>query len=135
MTQEERKAMLLRAQGIRQEHSEWRQKIQAGLDPLTVILQRNNQTVQRMRLEYVLRSVPGIGKHKAEKIMMKLGVDTKIRLTDLVTEQVIRLADILAGRAAQPVATPRRSEPETAGTGTADSTGTDEPTQRRQAQG
>jgi len=97
MTTQDRKALLLRAQQIRQEQAKIRESIREGrLDPTSVLIQRNtNNLMGRMRLTYLLMSIKGIGKFKAQKLIASWALSHEVRLEELELEQVIRIAETI----------------------------------------
>jgi 5'-3' exonuclease len=97
MTTQDRKALLLRAQQIRQEQAKIRESIREGrLDPTSVLIQRNtNNLMGRIRLTYLLMSIKGIGKFKAQKLIASWGLPHEVRLEELELEQVIRIAETI----------------------------------------
>lgn len=111
MTTQERKELLTQAQAIRQEQAKIREAIQAGrLDATSVLVQRNtNKLMGRMRLGYLLMSIKGVGKFKANKMAEKWGLTADTRLEALTLAQVITIAEevskLNAPKPEQPAAT------------------------------
>jgi|AntRauTorckE6833_2_1112554.scaffolds.fasta_scaffold232710_1 hypothetical protein len=97
MTNEERQELLKRGLEIRRIHSEYREKIkEMEVHPLDIINRREKEEeLARMRIEYLLKSIPGIGKVKTKRIMKELHADKGDRLEDLNTAQTIIIIDNL----------------------------------------
>jgi len=128
MTTQDRKALLLRAQQIRQEQAKIRKSIREGrLDPTSVLVQRStNNLMGRMRLTYLLMSIKGIGKFKAQKLIASWELPNEVRLEELELEQVIRIAETITkflsdqskpstsqpGSSPEPITRPAMSEPD-----------------------
>lgn len=91
-----RKDLLLRAQAIRQDQARIRNSIRKGeVDPVIILIKRDNPYYGRIRLGYLLMSVKGIGKSKVSKILNNLNLNNSVRLNELQLEQVIRIAEEL----------------------------------------
>jgi hypothetical protein len=86
----DRLALLQRAQAIRQKQANYRMQMKAHqIDPWDVIAKRDQeQEVARMRVDYFLESIPGVGQTKTRCIMADLKADDTHRLEDLSFRQL-----------------------------------------------
>jgi ribosomal protein S13 len=104
MDDNKRKELLEKAQKIRQDQAKVRGQLQEGeLDATAVLIQRGkNPIMGRMRLGYLLMSIKGIGKFKANKMVEKWGLAIDTRLEAITLEQVITIAEELNAVSSEP---------------------------------
>lgn len=92
MCTEERKKLLQRGLEIRQKQAEYRRKLEnKEIDPEELLFNNNEYEVERMRVSYFLKSIPGIGRVKTERIMEELELEPRTRLEDLSRFQLVEL--------------------------------------------
>ncbi|MBE3519023.1 MAG: integration host factor [Firmicutes bacterium] len=96
LTPEQKKKALEKAQEMRRARADLRNKLKRGDITFAEILQNDNPVVGRMRVSYLLRSLPRIGKVKAEKIMEEVGIDESRRVQGLGKRQKEALLERLA---------------------------------------
>lgn len=96
LTPEQKKRALEKAQEMRRARAELRNKLKKGDISFAEILEKDNPVVGRMRVSYLLRSLPRIGKVKAEKIMEEVGIDESRRVQGLGKRQKEALLERLA---------------------------------------
>ena len=76
LTPAEKKKALEKAQTMRRARAELRAKLKKGnVKFADLISGRKDPVVQRMKVSYLLKSLPRVGKVKAEKIMEEVGID------------------------------------------------------------
>jgi hypothetical protein len=97
LTEQERANALKKAQEARSKRTELRKKLKTGEVQLTYILnETENETMTRMRVKYLLESLPHIGKATAKKMMEDIGIDEARRVQGLGTRQRAALLEALA---------------------------------------
>ena len=96
LSPEERAAALQKAQKVRSERMELRKKLKAGKVTLAEVLAADNEIVAKMRVKYLLESLPKIGKINAQKIMEEVGIDEARRVQGLGVRQKALLLEKLA---------------------------------------
>lgn len=85
---EEKQKALEKAQLVRSQRAQIRQSLKDKKITLDVILaDDNDDVISRMRVIYLLKSLPRIGKVKAKKIMNDIGIDETRRIQGLGTRQ------------------------------------------------
>jgi len=87
LTPEEKRKALEKAQCMRKARAELRQKLKKGEINLAEVIDSDDPVVQRMKVSYLLKSLPRIGKVKAEKIMEEVGIDKSRRVQGLGRRQ------------------------------------------------
>lgn len=87
LTPEEKKKALEKAQVMRRARAELRVQLKKGLVKLADIVQGDDPVIQRMKVSYLLKSLPRVGKVKAEKIMEEVGIDGSRRVQGLGKRQ------------------------------------------------
>lgn len=96
LTPEERANALKKAQQARSLRTELRKKLKAGEVKLNYILQETaDETVTRMRVKYLLESLPNVGKATAKKLMDDIGIDEARRVQGLGARQRAALLEAL----------------------------------------
>lgn len=96
LTPEQKKKALEKAQEMRRARAELRNKLKRGDISFAEILEKDDPVVGRMRVSYLLKSLPRIGKVKAEKIMEEVGIDESRRVQGLGKRQKEALLERLA---------------------------------------
>lgn len=91
LTREQRAAALEKALTLRRARAEVKSRMKAGTLSFTDALAID--CVQGMRTYDLLRSVPGIGTHKAEKLMNKIPIAKNRRVKGLGKHQKVALLD------------------------------------------
>lgn len=84
---DEKKEALQKAQQMRKKRSELRNALKKGEISLADVLFSDDEVTSRMRVSYLLRSLPRIGKVKAQKIMQEIGIDEARRIQGLGKRQ------------------------------------------------
>ncbi|HHV79810.1 MAG TPA: integration host factor [Firmicutes bacterium] len=84
---DEKKEALQKAQAMRKKRSELRNALKKGEVTLSDILASEDEVTSRMRVSYLLRSLPRVGKIKAQKIMEEIGIDEARRIQGLGKRQ------------------------------------------------
>ncbi len=88
LTDAERKAALQKAVETRQKRAQIKKQIKAGQLSLTKVLNdTSNPIVAKMKISALLKSLPGVGKVRAEKLMTKIGIDESRRIQGLGSKQ------------------------------------------------
>jgi DNA uptake protein ComE-like DNA-binding protein len=87
LSPEEKKKALEKAQVMRKARAELRQQLKKGKVQFAEVLKGEDPVVQRMKVSYLLKSLPRVGKVKAEKIMEEVGIDESRRVQGLGKRQ------------------------------------------------
>lgn len=96
MCTEERRELLKKGLEIRRRIADYRQKLHDGeIDPLELLWLNDEYEVGRMRVEYFLMSLKGIGKVKTRKIARRLDLPPRCRLEDLKRDKLVKLSKIV----------------------------------------
>ncbi len=96
LSPEERSKALAKAQRIRSERMEVRKKLKAGTLTLADILEHAEEEVYaKMRVKYLLESLPQVGKITAQKIMEEINIDEARRVQGLGARQKAMLLERL----------------------------------------
>lgn len=94
LSKEERAKALAKAQQMRSKRTALRNKLKSGeITVEDVLKDLDNEVVSRMRVKYLLESLPQVGKVTAVKIMEEVGIDEARRVQGLGTRQ---MTDLLA---------------------------------------
>ncbi len=97
LTAEQRKNALEKAQQIRSQRMEIRKQLKAGKLSLADILNdAENEIYAKMRVKYLLESLPQIGKITAAKLMEEIGIDEARRVQGLGSRQKAQLLEKLS---------------------------------------
>lgn len=97
LSDKERAKALAKAQQIRSQRMEVRQQLKAGkLSIADVLADADNEVYAKMRVKYLLESLPQVGKITAAKIMEEIGIDEARRVQGLGTRQKSALLEKLA---------------------------------------
>jgi hypothetical protein len=85
---DEKKKALKKAQEVRSQRAKIRQNLKNGKTTIREVLANiNDDIVARMRVAYLLESLPRIGKIKTRKIMSDIGIDETRRIQGLGNRQ------------------------------------------------
>lgn len=88
LTDEERRAALVKAAAVRRERAELRAKLKAGDVSLAELLERTgDDTVGKMKVLSALEALPGVGKVKARRTIERIGISERRRLRGLGERQ------------------------------------------------
>ena len=97
LSPEERSKALQKAQQIRSKRMEVRKELKAGTLTLAAVLKdADNEVYAKMRVKYLLESLPQVGKITAVKIMEEIGIDEARRVQGLGSRQKAQLLERLA---------------------------------------
>jgi hypothetical protein len=97
LTPEQKKKALMKAQKVRSERAKIRAELKKGKITLDQILKKmGDEVIGKMRVSYVLQSLPRIGKVRAAKIMYEIGIDENRRVQGLGTRQIEALKEHFA---------------------------------------
>lgn len=85
---EEKKRALKKAQRVRSQRAKLRQELKAGRTTIREVLENaDSDVVAKMRVVYLLESLPRIGKIRTRKIMNDIGIDETRRIQGLGSRQ------------------------------------------------
>jgi hypothetical protein len=88
LTVEEKRQALKKAQLMRSKRAEIRQELKKGKMTLTDVLDKSDdEVIGRMRVAYLLQSLPKIGKVRTRKIMQDIGINESRRVQGLGSRQ------------------------------------------------
>ncbi|MEL7568008.1 MAG: integration host factor, actinobacterial type [Dehalobacterium sp.] len=88
LTMDDRNNALAKAQEMRSKRMALRKQLKTGQVKLEDILNDlENEVVSRMRVKYLLESLPQVGKITAKKIMEEVGIDESRRVQGLGPRQ------------------------------------------------
>ena len=94
ISDEVRRAALVKAAAVRRERAELRGQLKAGDISLSDLLDRlDDDTVGKMKVLAVIESLPGVGKVKARRAMEGIGISENRRLRGLGSRQRSQLLD------------------------------------------
>ena len=97
LSPEERARALQKAQQIRSQRMEARKQLKEGKLSLgTVLSEMDNEIYAKMRVKYLLESLPQVGKIAAMKIMEEIGIDEARRIQGLGSRQKAQLLERLS---------------------------------------
>ena len=92
ISDEVRRAALVKAAEVRRERAELRGQLKAGDISLSDLLDRTgDDVVGKMKVLAVLESLPGVGKVKARRTMEQIGISESRRLRGLGSRQRAQL--------------------------------------------
>ena len=75
---------------------ELRKELKAGKVTLAEVLKRDDEIVTRMKVKYLLESLPNVGKITAVSIMEEIGINESRRVQGLGKRQLAMLLEKLA---------------------------------------
>jgi len=88
LSQEEKLEALKKAQEVRSKRAELRVQLKQGNLTLQEVLeQADDEVIGRMRVTYLLQSLPQVGKVTSEKVMKEIGINENRRVQGLGTRQ------------------------------------------------
>lgn len=88
LTPEEKLAALKKAQEMRSKRAEIRVKLKQGKLTLREVLEStDDEVISRMRVTYLLQSLPQVGKVTSEKVMREIGINENRRVQGLGKRQ------------------------------------------------
>jgi hypothetical protein len=88
LSMEEKKKALKKAQEVRSQRAKIRQNLKCGKTTVRELLSAvNDDVIAKMRVVYLLESLPRIGKVKTKKIMSDIGIDETRRIQGLGNRQ------------------------------------------------
>ena len=97
LSPEERSKALAKAQKTRSERMEVRKQLKAGSLSLAKVLNdENNEIYAKMRVKYLLESLPQVGKITALKMMEEIGIDEARRVQGLGSRQKAQILEKLS---------------------------------------
>lgn len=96
LTREEKMNALKKAQEMRSKRAELRYKLKKGIITLQDVLDSaDDEVVARMRVAYLLQSLPQVGKVTSAKLMKEIGINENRRVRGLGTRQRSELLEKL----------------------------------------
>lgn len=98
LTEAQKIEALKKAQEIRKQRADVRNRLKRGEIDLKQILESDDPVSGRMKVAYLLRSLPRIGKVKARRIMEEVGIDDSRRVQGLGRRQKEALLDRLGSK-------------------------------------
>ena len=96
LSTQERANALAKAQEMRAKRMELRKELKAGTITLAEVLKRDDEIVTRMKVKYLLESLPNVGKITALSIMEEIGINESRRVQGLGKRQLALLLEKLA---------------------------------------
>ena len=96
LSKDERAKALEKAQEMRTKRMELRKELKAGKVTLAEVLKRDDEIVTRMKVKYLLESLPNVGKITAVSIMEEIGINESRRVQGLEKRQLAMLLEKLA---------------------------------------
>ena len=97
LSPEERSKALQKAQQIRSQRMEVRKQLKAGKLSLADVLNKaEDEVYAKMRVKYLLESLPQVGKITALKVMEEIGIDEARRIQGLGSRQKAQLLERLS---------------------------------------
>jgi hypothetical protein len=87
LSPEKRREALEKAQMMRKERAAVREKLKAGEMTIQEALESTSEVISKMRVSYLLESLPQIGKITAAKIMEEIGISANRRVQGLGERQ------------------------------------------------
>ena len=96
LSTEERAKALQKAQEMRSQRMALRKELKAGKVSLEDVLKREDEIVTRMKVKYLLESLPNVGKITAASIMEEIGINESRRVQGLGKRQMAMILEKLA---------------------------------------
>src|SRR5690554_2703585 len=88
LTQEEKLGALKKAQEMRSKRAQVRVKLKQGSLTLAEVLEStDDEVIARMRVRYLLQSLPQVGKVTSERLMQEIGINENRRVQGLGKRQ------------------------------------------------
>lgn len=94
LTPEEKRLALAKAQAMRRERARLRRELKRGALTLHDMLAPDvDEVVQKMRVSYLLQSLPQVGKVTTDKVMRDIGIHANRRVQGLGVRQRTQLLE------------------------------------------
>lgn len=93
LSKSERTKALAKAQKVRSARMEARKQLKAGKLTLKKVLNSKDEVYTKMRVKYLLESLPQVGKITAAKVMDEIGIDEARRVQGLGSRQKAQLLE------------------------------------------
>lgn len=92
----EKRAALKKAQEMRSKRAELRTKLKSGAITLKEVLESSDdEVIARMRVAYLIQSLPQVGKVTSKRIMEEIGINENRRVQGLGRRQISALLERL----------------------------------------
>lgn len=92
LTLDEKRKALVKAQEMRSQRAKLREKLKSGELTLRAVLENSSEEViARMRVSYLLQSLPQVGKVTTDRIMNEIGIHENRRVQGLGKRQIEEL--------------------------------------------
>lgn len=92
LTLDEKRKALAKAQEMRSQRAKLREKLKSGELTLRAVLENSSEEViARMRVSYLLQSLPQVGKVTSDRIMNEIGIHENRRVQGLGKRQIEEL--------------------------------------------
>lgn len=91
LTPEQREAALEKAKAVRRLRGELKKDLKSGKLTLEDVLEGRAEIAQKMKVSQLLEALPGVGKAKAEELMLEVGVAPSRRVRGLGPRQTREL--------------------------------------------
>ncbi|MGI6149405.1 MAG: integration host factor [Firmicutes bacterium] len=92
LTREEKLTALQKAQEMRSKRAELRAKLKKGTITLREVLESvDDEVIAKMRVAYLIQSLPQVGKVTSKKIMDEIGINENRRVQGLGKRQIDEL--------------------------------------------
>ena len=92
LTLDEKKKALAKAQEMRSQRAKLREKLKSVELTLRAVLENSSdEVIARMRVSYLLQSLPQVGKVTSERIMNEIGIHQNRRVQGLGKRQIEEL--------------------------------------------
>ncbi|HHT74344.1 MAG TPA: integration host factor [Firmicutes bacterium] len=92
LTREEKLSALQKAQEMRSKRAELRARLKKGTITLREVLESaDDEVIAKMRVSYLIQSLPQVGKVTSKKIMDEIGINENRRVQGLGKRQIDEL--------------------------------------------
>jgi len=92
LTLEEKRKALMKAQDMRSRRAKLREQLKSGeLTLRAVLANADDEVIARMRVSYLLQSLPQVGKVTSDRIMNEIGIHQNRRVQGLGKRQIEEL--------------------------------------------
>lgn len=92
LTLEEKRKALMKAQDMRSRRAKLREQLKSGeLSLRAVLANADDEVIARMRVSYLLQSLPQVGKVTSDRIMSEIGIHHNRRVQGLGKRQIEEL--------------------------------------------
>lgn len=96
LTDAEKRAALKKAQEMRSKRAQLRAKLKSGSVTLQEVLDSSDdEVIARMRVAYLIQSLPQVGKVTSKRIMEEIGINENRRVQGLGRRQISALLERL----------------------------------------